>query len=138
VAAVADGIGTIGNVLNLLLGLWLAYSAMVANPAGDLNVAGLAASAVAVLACAVWARRTDPMDWPSGTDLVLGAVHLVVAMTRWAVYVPPLLSFWILLLVGIAISVAAMWSMLYRPDTLQSRARADLARARLRRQTCRG
>jgi hypothetical protein len=52
---------------------------------------------------------------------VLGAVLLVVAMTRWAVYVPPLLSFWVLLLVGIAISVAAMWSMLYRPDTLQSR-----------------
>jgi hypothetical protein len=61
------------------------------------------------------------MDWPSGTNLVLGAVLLLVAMARWAVYVPPLLSFWVLLLVGIAISVVAMWSMLYRPDTLQSR-----------------
>jgi uncharacterized membrane protein YfcA len=87
-----------------------------------MNIAALAASAVAVIACAAWARRTDPMDWPSGTNIVLGAVLLVVAATRWAVYAPALLSFWVLLLVGIAIAIVAMWSMLYRPDTPQSRA----------------
>jgi len=36
--------------------------------------------------------------------------------------VAPLVSFWIILLVGIAIAIAAMWSMLYRPETAQSRA----------------
>jgi hypothetical protein len=70
------------SLVGVLLWLRLAYSAIFANPAGDMNIAALAASAVAVLACAVWARRTDPMDWPSGTDLVLGAVLLVVAMDR--------------------------------------------------------
>jgi hypothetical protein len=111
----------IGNLLNILLGLWLAYSAIFAHPAGDMNIAALAAGAVAVIAFAAWARRTDPMGWPSGTNLVLGTVLLVVAAARWAVYAPPLLSFWVLLLVGIAIAIVAMWSMLYRPDTPRSR-----------------
>jgi hypothetical protein len=57
----------IGNLINVLLGLWLAYCAIFANPPGDTNIAALAASAVAVIACAAWARRTDPMAWPSGT-----------------------------------------------------------------------
>jgi hypothetical protein len=110
----------IGNLLNVLLGLWLVYSAIFANPAGDMNIAALAASAAAVIVFAAWARRTDPMAWPGDTNLVLGALLLLVAVIRWAVYAPPLLSFWILLLVGIAIAVVAMWSMLYRPDTPRS------------------
>ena len=110
----------IGNLLSVPLGFWLVYSAIFANPPGDMNVAALAASAAAVIAFAVWARQTDPMRWPSGTNLVLGAVLLAVAATRWAVYAPPLLSFWVLLLVGIAVAVVAMWSVLYRPDTGRS------------------
>ena len=57
----------IGNLLSVLLGLWLAYSAIFANPPGDMNIAALAAGAVAVIAFAAWARQTDPMRWPSGT-----------------------------------------------------------------------
>src|SRR5215469_14303211 len=110
----------IGNLLNILLGLWLAYSAIFANPPGDMNIAYLAASAVAVIVFAAWAQRADPMGWPSGTNLVLGAALLVVAAARWAAYVPPLLSFWFLLLVGITIAIVAMWSMLYRPGMRKS------------------
>jgi hypothetical protein len=111
----------IGNLLNILLGLWLAYSAIFANPAGDMNIAALAVGGAAVVAFAAWARRTDPMRWSSGTNLVLGAVLLLVAAVRWAVGAPPLLSFWIILLAGITIATVAMWSMLYRPNTPQSR-----------------
>ena len=110
----------IGNLVNILLGLWLAYSAIFSHPAGDMNIAYLAVTAVAVIAFAAWARRIDPMHWPSDTNLVLGAALLVVAAARWAVYVPPLLSFWILLLIGITIAIVAMWSMLYRPDMRKS------------------
>ena len=113
----------IGNLVNILLGLWLAYSAIFAHPAGDMNIAYLAVSAVAVIAFAAWARRSDPMHWPNDTNLVLGAALLVIAAARWTVYVPPLLSFWILLLIGITIAIVAMWSMLYRPGMRKSPAR---------------
>jgi hypothetical protein len=112
----------IGNLLNVLVGLWLAYSAIFANPAGTTNNAALAAAAVAIVVFAVWARRTDALGWQSGTNIVLGAALLAVAVVRWVISVAPLVSFWIILLVGIAVATAAMWSMLYRPNTAQSRA----------------
>ena len=111
----------IGNLLNILAGLWLAYSAIFANPAGDMDNASLAAAAVAVIVFAVWARRTDRMRWQSGTNIVLAAVLLVVAAVRWVIGVAPLVCFWIILLAGIAVAIAAMWSMLYRPEPAQSR-----------------
>ena len=112
----------IGNLLNVLVGLWLAYSAIFSNPAGAMNNAVLAAAAIAAVVFAAWARQTDRMGWPSATNIVLGMVLLVVAVARWVIGVAPLVSFWIILLVGIAVAIAAMWSMLYRPETAQSRA----------------
>jgi hypothetical protein len=110
----------IGNLLNILLGLWLTYSAIFSSPAGDMNNVGLAAAAAAVIVLAVWARQSDPMGWQSATNIVLGAFLLVAAGTRWVIGVAPLVCFWLLLLGGIAIAVVAMWSMLYRPDTARS------------------
>ena len=112
----------IGNLLNVLVGLWLAYSAIFATPAGNMNNVALAAAAVAVIVFAVWARQNDPMGWQSGTNLVLGAVLLLVAAVRWAVELAPLVCFWMILLVGIAVAILAMWSMLYRPETSRSAA----------------
>jgi hypothetical protein len=112
----------IGNLLNVLVGLWLAYSVIFATPAGNMNNIALAAAAVAVIVFAVWARQTDPMGWQSGTNVVLGAVLLLAVAVRWAVEVAPLVSFWIILLVGIAVAILAMWSMLYRPETTRSAA----------------
>lgn len=110
----------VGNLLNILVGLWLAYSAIFSNPAGDMNNAALAAGAVAIIVFAVWARQTDPMGWQSGTNIVLGVVLLAAAALRWAIGVAPLVCFWMILLVGIAVAIVAMWSMLYRPDTARS------------------
>ena len=112
----------IGNLLNILAGLWLAYSAIFANPTGDMNNALLAVAAVAVLVFAVWARQTDRMRWQSGTNIVLAAMLFVVAVVRWVIGVAPLVCFWIILLTGIAVAIAAMWSLLYRPETAESRA----------------
>jgi hypothetical protein len=112
----------IGNLLNILAGLWLAYSAIFANPAGNMNNTSLAVVAVAVIAFAVWARQTDRMRWQSGTNIALAAVLFVVAVVRWVIGVAPLVCFWIILLTGIAVAIAAMWSMLYRPAPAQSRA----------------
>jgi len=112
----------VGNLLNILVGLWLAYSAIFANPAGAMNNAALAAAAVAVVFFAVWARQTDALGWQSGTNTVLAAVLLVLAVLRWVIGVAPLVSFWIILLLGIAVAVAAMWSLLYRPQMTRSAA----------------
>ena len=112
----------IGNLLNILIGLWLAYSAIFANPAGAMNNVALAAAAIAVIVFAVWARQTDPLGWQSGTNIVLAAVLLVVAVLRWLIGVAPLVSFWIILLAGIAIAIASIWSVLYRPATARTAA----------------
>ena len=112
----------IGNLLNILVGLWLAYSAIFAIPAGNMNNVALAAAAVAIIVLAVWARQSDRMGWQSGTNLVLGFVLLLVAAVRWAVNVAPLVCFWMILLTGIAVAILAMWSMLYRPETTRSAA----------------
>ena len=112
----------IGNLLNILVGLWLAYSAIFANPAGAMNNVALVAGAIAVIVFAAWARQTDPLGWQSGTNIVLAAVLLVLAVLRWVIGVAPLVSFWIILLVGIATAIAAMWSALYRPATARTAA----------------
>ena len=112
----------IGNLLNIFVGLWLAYSAIFANPAGAMNNPALAAAAIAVIVFAVWARQSDPLGWQSGTNIVLAALLLAVAVARWATEVAPLVCFWIILLVGIAVAIVAMWSLLYRPPTARSAA----------------
>ena len=112
----------IGNLFNILIGLWLAYSAIFANPAGAMNNVALAAAAIAVIVFAVWARQTDPLRWQSGTNIVLAAVLLVVAVLRWLIGVAPLVSFWVVLLAGIAIAIASIWSVLYRPATARTAA----------------
>ena len=112
----------IGNLLNVLVGLWLAYSAIFANPAGAMNNVALAAAAVAVIVFAVWARQTDTLGWQSGTNIVLAAVLLVLAALSWLIGVAPLVSFWIILFAGIAIAIASMWSVLYRPATARTAA----------------
>jgi len=112
----------IGNLLNILVGLWLAYSAIFANPAGAMNNVALAAGAIAVIVFAVWARQTDPLGWQSGTNIVLAAVLLVLAVLRWLIGVAPLVSFWIILLTGISVAIASMWSVLYRPATARTAA----------------
>ena len=78
--------------------------------------------AVAVIVFAVWARQTDFLGWQSGTDIVLAVVLLVLAPLRWLIGVAPLVSFWVVLLAGIAIAIAAMWSVLYRPATARTAA----------------
>ena len=112
----------IGNLLNILVGLWLAYSAIFANPAGAMNNVALAAGAIAVIVFAVWARQTDALGWQSGMNIVLAAVLLVLAVLRWLIGVAPLVSFWIILLAGIAIAIASIWSVLYRPATARTAA----------------
>jgi hypothetical protein len=109
----------IANFTTILIGLWLAYRAIFSIPAGDISQIELVAAGVALIVPAVWARRTDFMTWHSGTNIVLAAIMLVLAAAHQAVGVDPLVSFWMILLIGIAVAITAMWSVLYRPDIVQ-------------------
>lgn len=113
----------IGNLVNILAGLWLVYSAIFAVPAGDIPPGAMAVGGIVVIVMAVWSRRTDAMGWQSGSNIVLGAIVLVTAGARWSLGMQPLACFWVVLLAGIAVSIMAMWSMLYHP------ARAPAAQA---------
>ena len=112
----------IANLLTVLIGLWLAYSAIFSVPAGEASNAGVVVAGIAVIASAFWARRTDYMGWQSGTSIVLGVIMLLLAATRAAIKVEPSVSFWLILLIGITVAIVAMWSMLYRGETIQSTA----------------
>src|SRR5215467_13975282 len=106
----------IANLAMVLTGLWLAYQGIFALPAGDAGPVSTAAAGAAVILLAVWARRSDVMGWPSGTNIALGVIILALAAAQRAVGVDSLASFWMLLLAGITIAIAALWSVLYRPE----------------------
>jgi hypothetical protein len=80
----------------------------------------MTAAGVAVILLAVWARRTDLMGWPSGTNIALGVIILLLAATHRTVGVDPLILFWMILLIGVTAAIAALWSILYRHDTGQA------------------
>jgi uncharacterized membrane-anchored protein len=60
------------------------------------------------------------MVWNSSTNIVLATLILLLAAAHRLVGVDPLVSFWIILLVGITLSISAIWSMLYRSDAAQA------------------
>ncbi len=110
----------IANFVIILIGLWLAYRAIFSLPAGDVNQTELVVAGVAVILLALWARRTDFMSWNSGTNIVLAVIILLLAAAHRVLGVDPLVSFWIILLIGITTAIAATWSILYRPDSVQA------------------
>jgi hypothetical protein len=109
----------IANFVTILVGLWLAYRAIFSIPAGELSQTEMIVAGVAVILLALWARRSDLMGWYSGTSIVLGLIILVLAALNRMVGIELLVSFWMILLIGITVAIVAMWSVLYRPDTTQ-------------------
>lgn len=109
----------IANLLTILIGLWLAYRAIFSIPSGDLSEIETGVAGVVVIGLALWARRSDAMGWHSGTNMMLGLILLLTAGVHRTIGVDPLVSFWIILLIGITVAIVAMWSMLYRTDANQ-------------------
>ncbi len=110
----------IANFATVLIGLGLVYRAIFSVPAGDMSQIELTAAGVAVILLALWARRTDFMSWHSWTNIVLAAIILLLAAAHRVFGVEPLVSFWMVLLIGIAVAVTAMWSIMYRPNIVQA------------------
>ncbi len=112
----------IANAITVLIGLWLAYSAIFSTPSGEMNNIQLAIAAAAIFVCAIFARRSDSMGWQSKTNLALGMVLGLLAALRAFYGEAPVPPFWVILLSGITVATTALWSILYRPDTSLSSA----------------
>lgn len=110
----------VANFATILIGLWLAYRAIFSLPPGEVNHTELVVAGVALILLALWARRTDFMSWQSGTNIALAVIILLLAAAHRVVGVDPPVSFWMILLIGITTAIAAMWSILYRPDSVQA------------------
>jgi hypothetical protein len=109
----------IANFLTILVGLWLSYRAIFSVPAGEMSEIEMMVAGTVVILLALWARRTDLMGWHSETGIALGLIILALAAARQMVEVAALVSFWMILLIGIVVAITAMWSMLYRPAVVQ-------------------
>jgi hypothetical protein len=108
----------IANAATVLIGLWLVYRAVFS--AGDVGHVELIVAGGAVFLLALWARRTDLMNWHGSTNVVLAVLLVLLGIARWTAGVAPLVSFWIVLLIANAIAIIAMWSLLYRPRTAET------------------
>jgi hypothetical protein len=106
----------IPNLLNTLLGLWLAYVAIF--PASiSARFPWLLAAAALTAALAFWARRSDHSVWQS-TATIIAAVALALLLTvSWLWAASPILMFWGVLWAGLVSATFSLWAALYRPAT---------------------
>jgi hypothetical protein len=105
----------IPNLLNALLGLWLAYVAIFPATIGANYHRWLIGAAVFTVVLALWARRSDDAPWQS-TMTMIAAVTLtvIVAADRFLISSPVLL-FWGVLWVGLVSATLSLWAAIYRP-----------------------
>ncbi len=106
----------IANIINVLIGLWLTYVAIFAQPSGEAPRWALLAAALAIVLLAIVARRSDFSGWQSATNIVLGALLIIVAGVNWATGLPLLLMFWVELWIGLAVATFALWAVLHHPE----------------------
>jgi hypothetical protein len=66
------------------------YRAIFSLPAGNVNQIELVVAGVALILLALWARRTDFMNWYSGRNVVLAVIILLLAAAHRVVEVDPL------------------------------------------------
>jgi hypothetical protein len=104
----------IAHLLNTLLGLWLAYAAILDPSLLSGSRRPMAIVGVAVLVLGLLARPSDYLKWAGNTDVVLGAILAAAALTG-VVAGFGAFGFWIVLWTGIIVAIVSLWSAIYRP-----------------------
>ena len=112
----------IANALTVLIGFFLAFSAIFSSPPGAMDNTQLAIAAALAFICAFFTRRSDKMRWQSPTSLFLAVVLGLLAASRAYFAAETVSPFWIILLAGIVLALAALWSILYRPGAEEASA----------------
>lgn len=108
----------IPSLLAALLGLSLVWVAVLDPAVVDLHGWIVALSAVVLLALGFAALRVDYLKWPAVTDVVFGAILLILFFAT-AIVPSSLLTFWALFWSGCVAGVVSLWSVFYRhgPET---------------------
>jgi hypothetical protein len=106
----------IANLLNTLVGLWLAHMAIFPNALSAMSGDRLVLiAAVATIMLALWARRSDVSTWQSNTAVVAGVLLAILAVTHQVTHVSDVLMFWGVLWAGLVSATVSLWAALYRP-----------------------
>ena len=103
----------IANALNTLLGIALVYCAVLSPNTLTSSRWGMVIVSAAVIALALWARAGDTIKWFNTTNVILGALLLILGAMRAATELHPLLTFWGVFWIGSIVAVFAFWSALY-------------------------
>ncbi|MBX5454851.1 MAG: hypothetical protein K6U10_13065 [Acidobacteriia bacterium] len=106
----------IANVLNTLVGLWLAYVSIFALSSAVTTPWRFIVAALVIIVLAVLARRSDYSGWQSATNIVLALVLAFLMLAEYVVAVPTLVLFWLILWIGLTVASSALWAALYHPE----------------------
>jgi hypothetical protein len=110
----------IANLLNTLVGLWLAQTAIFPNALGMSRDRFVLIAAVVTIVLALWARRSDVSTWQSNTAVVAGVLLAILAVAHQVTYVSDVLMFWGVLWAGLVSATVSLWAALYRPPQAAS------------------
>lgn len=113
----------IPNLLNTLLGLWLAYVAIFPMTVGAHYHRWLLGAAILTIVLALWARRSDYAPWQSSITMVAAVTLAVILGADRFLIASAVLLFWGVLWVGLVSATLSLWAALYHPSA------ADAARS---------
>lgn len=106
----------IPNLLNTLLGLWLAYVAIFPMTVGAHYHRWLFGAAILTIVLALWARRSDYAPWQSTITMVAAVTLAVILVADRFLISSAVLLFWGVLWVGLVSATLSLWAALYHPS----------------------
>jgi hypothetical protein len=112
----------IANLLNTLLGLWLAHTAIFPDTLGKGHDRVVLIAAIGTVMLALWARRSDASAWQSTTTIITGVLLAVLETADQLMHVSDVLMFWGIFWAGLISATLSLWAALYRPSQLAARA----------------
>ncbi len=106
----------IPNLLNTLLGLWLAYVAIFPAAIGAHYHRWLVGAAILSAIFALWARRSDYAPWQSTMTVIAAVVLVVILAADRLLVASSVLLFWGVLWVGLVSATLSLWAAIYHPS----------------------
>jgi len=112
----------IADLLNTLVGLWLAHTAIFPDAAGTGRDRLVLVAAIGTIVLALWARRSNASAWQSTTTISVGVLLALLEIIHQLMRVSDVLMFWGVLWAGLISSTVSLWAALYRPPQVVARA----------------
>ncbi|HEX7968117.1 MAG TPA: hypothetical protein VF502_07850 [Stellaceae bacterium] len=106
----------IPNLLNTLLGLWLAYVAIFPTTIGAHYHRWLFGAAILTIVLALWARRRDYAPWQSTMTIIAAVTLAVILVADRFLISSAVLLFWGVLWVGLVSATLSLWAAIYHPS----------------------